>query len=237
MLLRDLQDQLRAHIRALLDRGQWTGTKLSQQAGFQQAHLSNFLNARRGLSLESMDHLLETLNLGVLDLVAASEIQRHTAPRIPAGKLESVSVVSAEQATRLPRFGADQISETISFKKSFLRRLRPNDVVNRSDWLRFVLIKLDAKAAAAVFPASTFGATLLVDRHYNSLRPYRRLQPNLYVVACNAGSLVGYVTVSGDYLLLRPRNPNYAVQMVRIERGRTSSHYIGGRVCHASMEV
>ena len=68
MRLQDLQDELRAHIRARIDRGELTGTGLSREAGFQQGHLSNFLNARRGLSLESMDRLLETLNIGVLDL-------------------------------------------------------------------------------------------------------------------------------------------------------------------------
>ena len=61
MRLRDLQDRLRAHIRARISRRELTGSSLSRQAGFQQGHLSNFLNSRRGLSLESMDRLLETL--------------------------------------------------------------------------------------------------------------------------------------------------------------------------------
>src|ERR1039457_3525227 len=126
MLLRDLQDKLRAHIRARIERGELTGTGLSRQAGFQQGHLSNFLNSRRGLSLESMDRLLETLHLGVLDLVEAAEIQRHSSPPATTGKVENVSVVSAEQATRLARFSAEHVRDSISFKKSFLRRLKPN---------------------------------------------------------------------------------------------------------------
>src|SRR5271157_2390373 len=75
MRLRDLQDRLRAHIRARIGRRELTGSGLSHQAGFQQGHLSNFLNSRRGLSLESMDRLLETLQIDVLDLVDAGEIQ------------------------------------------------------------------------------------------------------------------------------------------------------------------
>jgi hypothetical protein len=43
MRLHDLQDKLRAHIRARIDRGELTGTGLSHEAGFQQGHLSNFL--------------------------------------------------------------------------------------------------------------------------------------------------------------------------------------------------
>ena len=76
MRLHDLQDKLRAHIRARIERGEMTGSRLSHAAGFQQGHLSNFLNARRGLSLESMDRLLETLNLSVLDLADLKEIEQ-----------------------------------------------------------------------------------------------------------------------------------------------------------------
>jgi hypothetical protein len=36
MRLHDLQDKLRAHIRARIDRGELTGTGLSHEAGFQQ---------------------------------------------------------------------------------------------------------------------------------------------------------------------------------------------------------
>src|ERR1035438_10555812 len=81
MRLQDLQDKLRAHIRARIDRGELTGTGLSREAGFQQAHLSNFLNARRGLSLESMDRLLDTLNIGVLDLADLKDIERRASDR------------------------------------------------------------------------------------------------------------------------------------------------------------
>lgn len=237
MFLRDLQDKLRAQIRARIERGELTGTNLSQQAGFQQGHLSNFLNSRRGLSLESMDRLLATLHLGVLDLIASDELQRHTGTLPSDGKRENIAVVSPEQATRLPRFGAEHMREALSFQKTLLRRIKPNDLVNRGDWLRFVVIKLDAKAAGATFPGTLSGATLLLDRHYNSLEPYRRLQPNLYLVSCDVRSLVGYVSVSGDHLLLRPRNPQYPAQLVRIERGRSYSDYIAGRVCYASLEV
>lgn len=74
MKLQDLQDQLRTHIRARIARGELTGVSLARAADFPQGHLSNLLNARRGLSLESMDRLLETLDIGVLDLVDAKDI-------------------------------------------------------------------------------------------------------------------------------------------------------------------
>jgi hypothetical protein len=214
-----------------------TGTGLSREAGFQQGHLSNFLNARRGLSLESMDRLLETLNIGVLDLAELKEIQQQVSFPADSSAVENVAVVSEEQAARLPRFTSDQVRESGTFSKSFLRKLKPNDIAHRADWLRFVLLRLDAKAAAGMFPQLLTGVTLLVDRHYNSLQPYRRFRPNIYAVQAEARCLVGYVSVSGDQLVLRPQNPQHPVELVCIERGRSYHDYIVGRVCYVGFEV
>ncbi len=235
MNLQDLQDKLRAHIRARIGRGELTGTDLSREAGFQQGHLSNFLNARRGLSLESMDRLLETLNIGVLDLADLKDLQQQVS--FPAVGFESVAVVSGVQAASQPRFTPEQVLESRNFSKSFLRRLKPNDAGNRGDWLRFVLLRLDAKAAAGMFPHLLADVTLLVDRHYNSLQPYRRFRPNIYMVHTQARCFIGYVSISGDHLVLRPQAPQHSVELVRIEHGRSYHDYIVGRVCHVGFEV
>lgn len=237
MRLNDLQDKLRAHIRDRIDRRELTGSGLSREAGFRQAHLSNFLNSRRGLSLESMDRLLETLNIGVLDLVDLREIQRRVSHPSAMYGFESVAVVSGEHAARLPRFTPEQVRESVSFRTSFLRKLKANDAGDRREWLRFVLLKLDAEAAAGVLPRGRVETTLLVDRHYNSLEPYRRRQPNIYAVGAHARCLIGYASVADDYLVLRPQNPQSPVELVRIERGRSYSDYIVGRVCHVGFEV
>ena len=238
MTLQDLQDKLRTHIRARIDRGELTGTGLSRDAGFQQGHLSNFLNARRGLSLESMDRLLETLGIGVLDLVDLKDIR--AAGLVPAGRSADSRTWPWSAGSKLPACPAsapEQVRDSRNFSRSFLRKLKPNDAGNRSEWLRFVLLRLDAKAAGGMFPRIPAGATLLVDRHYNSLQPYRRLQPNIYAVHADARCLIGYVSVSGDHLVLRPQNPQHAVELVRIERGRSYHDYIVGRVCHVGFEV
>ena len=88
-----------------------------------------------------------------------------------------------------------------------------------------------------MFPHIPAGVTLLVDRHYNSLQPYRRSRPNIYAVQAEARTLIGYASVSGDHLVLRPQNPQYPVELVRIERGRSYHDYIVGRVCHVGFEV
>ncbi len=237
MRLLDLQDRLRTHIRTRIGRHELTGSSLSRQAGFQQGHLSNFLNARRGLSLESMDRLLQTLELEVLDLVEAGEIQRRAWPPAAAGGLESIAVVSADDAARLPRFTPEQIGDGVSFRKTFLRRLKAKGECDRSDWLRFVAIKLGPRMARAIFPRSSYGATLLVDRHYTSLDPYRRQQPNLYLMRLHRYCAVGYVSPAGDCLVLRPHNPQLPVEVARIGRGGNYCDHIVGRVCHIALEV
>lgn len=236
MTLQDLQDNLRAHIRTRINRGEWTGSRLSGEAGFQQGHLSNFLNFRRGLSVEAMDRLLETLGIGILDLVDAGDIQRRAVLPGPVSSFENVAVVSPENSS-LPRFAADQIIETHSFQKSFLRKLKPDDPGNRADWIRFVLIKLNGRIARGMLPLEISEVTLLVDRHYSSLQPYRRVRPNLYAVRLQQRCFLGYVSLSGDQLILRPHDSRYAVELVRIEPGRSYSEYIVGRVCYLGVEV
>jgi hypothetical protein len=135
----------------------------------------------------------------------------------------------------LARFAPDQILETRTFNKSFLRRLKARSDEDRRDWLRFVLIKLDGERHPVSFGTST--AVLLIDRHYSSLQPYRRLQPNVYAVSFGGRCVTGYVSLFDDYLVLRPRDPQQEVEMLRIERGRSYSEYIVGRVCHVGVEV
>lgn len=234
MTLQDLQEQLRVHIRARIGRGELTGVGLARAADFPQGHLSNFLNARRGLSLESMDRLLDTLGIGILDLLETKEIQEHAELPRKDG-VERIALVSPEHAA-LARFHPEQILETRSFNKSFLRRLRASDAEDRRDWLRFVVIRLELKGVPLVVYRAA-RVTLLIDRHYSSLDPYRRFQPNVYVVNFGGRCNMGYVSVFDDYLLLRSRDPQEQVEMVRIERGRSYSDYIVGRVCHVGLEV
>src|SRR3954469_14929496 len=70
MLVSQLEDSLRKAIRQRIVAGVLSGTILARQTGFQQAHISNFLNGRRGLSVEGFDRMLEALGLSVTDLIA-----------------------------------------------------------------------------------------------------------------------------------------------------------------------
>jgi len=235
MTLQDLQDELRAHIRARIGRGELTGSALARDAAIPQGHLSNFLNLRRGLSLESMDRLLAALQISVADLVGGNEVMRSAHPRRDRSSLEPVAVVAEENAA-LARFTADQILSTRGFQKKFLRRLKARAAVDRRDWLRFVLVKVDSHSAGSLFPAAVT-ITLLIDRHYSSLEPYRRFHPNLYAVRFAGACVVAHITLCDNCLVLRRRAPQQDSEIIPIERGRTYSDYIVGRVCHVGIEV
>ena len=231
-----LQDQLRDHIRARIRRRELTGSGLARAAGFPQGHLSNFLNARRGLSLESMDRLLETLGIDVLDLVSADDVQRRSPHRSPEQGEEAIVLVAMENAARA-RFAPEHVLETRVFSKAFLRRLRARNDDDRADWLRFVAVKLNIESARKIFPLPITGATLLLDRHYSSLLPYRPTQPNLYAVSIGGRCKAGYVSFLENNLVLRTRDLRQELESVRVRPGRSYSQYIIGRVCHVALEV
>jgi hypothetical protein len=236
MTFHDLQDQLRNHILARIRRRELTGSGLARQAGFPQGHLSNFLNSRRGLSLESMDRLLEKLEISAVDLLKAEDIQRRALRSAGAEHLERVAIVSRDHAA-LPRFEPDQILGTRPFDRSFLHRLKASSHHDRADWLRFVLIVLDVHTTRSIFPLAIAPATLLIDRHYSSLDPYRRMQPNLYLVSFGGRCLAGYLSYLDRRLILRTRDPEEELPSVPVPSGRDCSQFIIGRVCNVGLEV
>jgi transcriptional regulator with XRE-family HTH domain len=233
MKIQQLEANLRKHIWARIKRGEWTGLALSRVAGFQQAHLSNFLNARRGLSLASMDRLLEALEIGVLELVEPEEIRKRVNLTADTG-IESVPVISLEHAS-LARFPPEKVLETVRFKKTFLRRLKANLVGDRSDWERFVAIKADAADGLAMTPRIRAGAMLLIDRHHNSTAMQR--SSNIFMVGHESTRRVRYATLAGNRLILRPHNRRWPIDLIEIEPGRDHADYIVGRVCHIASEA
>ena len=88
-----------------------------------------------------------------------------------------------------------------------------------------------------MYPRLLPGATVLIDRHYNSLKPYRKGESNMYAVRKENGCAVKYVEIAGNYLVLRPHNHAYPVEVLAMEAGKTSSNYIIGRVCHVGIET
>jgi hypothetical protein len=238
MKFKTLQENLRKAINERVDDRELTQLKLAAQTGFKQAHISNFLSRKRGLSLEGMDKVLQVQRISVLDLLDPAEVNKRASivPPAEAG-FENVLLVDAAVAATRPRIVEEQVRDILKYKKAFLRRLRPAAESARRDWRRFVLIKVDARDGMSMYPRLLPGATVLIDRHYNSLAPYRRGEQNMYAVRKNGTCTVRYVQRAGGNLILRPHNGDYPIEVLAVEEGRKYQELIVGRICHVGIET
>jgi len=238
MKFRLLQDNLRKILWERINEGGLTGLRLAQQTGFKQAHISNFLNKKRGLSLEGMDKVLAVQHLSVLDLLDAEEIGKRATILPPSNdEFENVIVTDSPTAATHPRIASMNVKKILKFKKTFLKKLKAETEGDRESWERFVLIKIEGEEATSMSPRLAPGAMLLLDRHYNSLKPYRKGEFNMYAVLKDGSCTVRYVEVAGNHLILRPHNQSYAIEVMPMEDGKRASDYLVGRVCHVSIEV
>jgi hypothetical protein len=238
MKFKALQDNLRKTLWQRIDAGELTGLGLAAQTGFRQAHISNFLNRKRGLSLEGMDRVLKVQHLSVLDLLDPAEINKRASILPPAkDEFQDVLLVEGDVAASESLIMSMNVKDILKFKKSFLRSLRPEMENARERWERFVLIKIDAREGMSMYPRLLPGATVLIDRHYNSLKPYRKGESNMYAVNKNGACTVKYVEVAGDQLVLRPHNQAYPVDVLGVEKGVRPADYLIGRVCYVGIET
>ncbi|MFI5101740.1 MAG: S24 family peptidase [Terriglobales bacterium] len=238
MKFRMLQENLRKTLWERIDAGELTGSGLAKQAGFKQAHISNFLNRKRGLSLEGMDRVLSVQHLSVLDLIDPTEVNRR-ASILPPSEDEFGNVVVADShvAASEAVIMSLHVKEILKFRKSFLKRLKEDVEGDRSDWERFVIIRADAQEGISMYPRTMPGATLLLDRHYNSMAPYRKGERNMYAVRKDGACTIRYVETADRHLILRPHNPAYLIEVITLEHSRKPGDYIVGRVCHVGIDT
>ena len=167
MNFQDLHEQLRLELLRRIDRGLLSGTSLARQAGFQQGHISNFLNRRRSLSLEGLDRVLAAQSLTVedltpLDLSAAAASMQADGPG--TSETDSIPIVAASTAMdeAVPRPGS--ILETLPVSFARLAAARTDRAPRRAAWQRFVAIRADGAQAAALDPILQPGAVVVLDR-------------------------------------------------------------------------
>lgn len=239
MNFQDLHELLRLELLRRIERGTLTGSRLAQQAGFQQAHISNFLNRKRALSLDGLDRVLASQNLDI-DQILPVELTASASSAPISDPTETIPVVSPSTAMDEARISASAVIETLQVSAS---RLHSN-LANRArtstaltHWQRFVAIRADTQQAAAMDPLVSPGAITVLDRHYNSLAPYRAHQPTLYAVRCGAALLLRFVDFDEGRLILRPWSREFPVQLLSLGNHETPSDYIVGRVCLVFSEL
>ena len=233
-----LQESLRKELRKRIDAGELTGMELARRTGFTQAHISNFLNRKRGLKLSALDRVLKAIGLTLYDLLNPHELVRFAAvPASSDAEYAEVPLVEGHVAARSEVIVNEEVKELLKLRRSFLNRIRVDPAAPaRKSWTRFVLLQLDAKEGMSMWPQLNAGAILLIDRHYNSLRPYRKNDRNIYAVQKDDGCTVRYVELSGSALILRPHNADYPVEVLPIPEEHSVADWLIGRVAHAALE-
>ena len=115
MKFKVLQDNLRKILRERIEAGELTGLRLAQQTGFKQAHISNFLNRKRGLSIEGMDKVLSVQHLSVLDLLDPSEVNKRASILPPSSDhFENVVLTDPSTAATQHSTGTTTTSSSVA---------------------------------------------------------------------------------------------------------------------------
>ena len=73
-------------------------------------------------------------------------------------------------------------------------------------------------------------AIVLLDRHYNSLMPYRASRPNLYAVRQEGHLRLRYVDFILNRVVLRPHNIAFPVDLIEPGPNESPGDLIAGRV-------
>lgn len=240
-----LQANLRRLLLQRVQRGLLSGAELARLTGYRQPHISNFLNGKRGLSLTSLDRILQAQQLTVADLLDPWELRAAFATPEPApGDFQPVPVLRSLQAAALPQFTPRHLHEVVLLRRAFLDSLRPSlapeprtATFPRQQWVRFVMLEVDAHQGMAMYPRLLPGSRILLDRHYHTLTPYRPADDNLYAIHWGRLRLIRYARQNGNELLLRPENRAYPTHAIPLTKDATPAKLLLGRVCLVETEA
>lgn len=233
----DLHENLRQEILRRIDRGLLSGTSLARSTGFQQAHISNFLNQKRSLSLEGLDRVLTAQNLSVLDLLPADAMRPLPSRHQSASLTQSISVVTHKAAALSSRIQPAEVIDTIEVPDAVLHFSRERAVAGRAFWQRFVAVRTDALHAIAMEPLLRQDSAVVIDRHYNSLALYRPQTPTIYAVYTAEALHVCFLEFDDNTLILRPSNPQIPVRLIELSSNEQAGDHIVGRVCYVLSEL
>ena len=80
MNFQDIHELLRLELLRRIELGSLTGTSLARQSNFRQAHISNFLNRKRSLSLDGLDRVLASQNLSIEQILPLEILRSIVSP-------------------------------------------------------------------------------------------------------------------------------------------------------------
>ena len=222
-----MHERLRLELLRRIQRGTLSVSLFARQTWLGQAHLSNFLHSRRQLSLEAMDRVLAAQRLTAADLLPAIA---HTAPLPSDGLTGSVPLVSHAAALFEPVIRPSAVQALVHLPSTALQSLRARASSSRRAWQRFVVVRIPSGETLPMEPLIMPEALVLIDRHYNSLLPYRPNRANLYAVRTGAHLLIRYADFLSSRLILRPHNITHPVDLIEVAHGESPGDFLTGRV-------
>jgi hypothetical protein len=221
----EMHNRLRLQILRRIQRGTATVSLLSRQTGIGHSHLSNFLNCKRQLSLEAADRVMAAQRISAADLLSTSEHARSMAEESAL-----IPVVSHAAALHEPYIRPLAGRELVHVPERLLRSARAQPTVKQRSWQRFVAITVSADDAQAMSPILTPDALVLLDRHYNSLTPYRSGHPTLYAIRYHNHLRLRYAQFELERLVLQPHNLASPVELIELESDQSPRELVAGRV-------
>lgn len=209
-----------------VQRGTLSVSLLGRQTGMAQAHMSNFLRAKRQLSLDAVDRVMAAQRLTIADLLPA---QSGASLALPEQEC-AVPLVSHAAALFEPSIKPSAGQQVIYPPGGLLGSLRAKVSSPRRAWQRFVAVRVKPADAEAMEPLLLPEAIVVLDRHYISLAAYQPDRPNLYAVRNQAQLTVRYAEFLAGRLVLRPHNIGSGVELMELEAGESPNDLIAGRV-------
>ena len=221
-----MHERLRLELLRRIQRGTLSVSLLARQTGFGQPHLSNFLHGRRQLSLDALDRILAAQHLSASDLLVVSWRAQGSSD---GGAGNTVPIVSHSTALFEPYVRPSAVLSLLQLPQGALETLHARVSNQRRSWQRFVVIRVPQADAPAMEPLILPDALVLIDRHYNSLHPYRPDRPNLYAVRVGAKLQLRFVDHLANRLVLRPYNLNHPVELLEVDQDQPPSELLVGR--------
>jgi transcriptional regulator with XRE-family HTH domain len=222
-----MHERLRLELLRRIQRGTLSVSLLARQTGFGQPHLSNFLHSRRQLSLDALDRILAAQHMAAADLLPIN--YKNSTLQVDEESC-AIPVVSHAAALFEPFIRPSAVQFMLNLPGGPLQSILPRATKARRTWQRFVAVRVSGADALAMEPLVLPEAIVLLDRHYNSLMPYRRSRPNLYAVRRGAHLTLRYVDFLSNRLVLRPHNISYPVDLIEVGPDESPNDLIAGRI-------
>lgn len=233
-----LHEQLRLELLRRIERGVLNGTLLARQTGLKAAHISNFLRCKRRLSLDALDRVLSAQSIAIEELMAQAPNRNTHAPRNqnPASA-NNIALVSQSVAMYESQVRMSSVLELIKLPPGYLDHLRTRRSADRRSWERFIAVRASYIQAEAMVPVIVPHSILVIDRHYNSLVPYRPPMPSIYAIQRGTAMLFRYATLQGGNMVLRPHKIEHPIELVEMKPEESPGNHVVGRVCVSISEV